>query len=108
MKKDIWITQSVYSQGGFALRVVQRQGREDYAVTAGPLEPIAEGDEVAPLLRLRLDEAQQLLDELYRVGVRPSRSEPTSQVVERMEHHIEDLRRIAFKDANHPPGGGEG
>lgn len=46
---------------------------------------------------LRPDEAQQLMDELWRVGVRPSEGSGSAGALRQAELHIDSLRAIAFK-----------
>lgn len=50
---------------------------------------------VDPTLKLGLPEAQQLMDELWRAGVRPVEAHGTSGQLQAMEKHLDDMRRIA-------------
>ncbi len=47
-----------------------------------------------PLIKLQKDSAQELLDELWRAGLRPSNVKSLDGQVEAMQHHIDDLRWI--------------
>lgn len=58
-----------------------------------------EGQIVEPILRLKPSEAQQLFDELYRCGLRPSEKSRTEGVVEAMRYHLEDMRKLVFERA---------
>lgn len=48
---------------------------------------------------LSLDAAQKLIDQLYAIGLRPSKMEDNSPVIGAMKEHIADLRRMAFPTA---------
>jgi hypothetical protein len=55
-------------------------------------------DELNPefTVKLRFDEAQQLMDELWRAGVRPAATEASVGALAAVKYHLEDMRRIAF------------
>ena len=55
----------------------------------GELTPFKE-----PLIKLQQDSVQELLDELWRAGLRPSNVKSLDGQIEAMQHHIEDLRWI--------------
>lgn len=67
-------------------------------MTIRPIEPasmlIGDND---PLL-LDRDQAQQLLDELWRLGFRPQDGAGSLAHVEAQKAHLQDLRRLVFKD----------
>ena len=48
-------------------------------------------------LRLSLDSAQQLMDELWHCGVRPSEGSGSAGALAATQHHLKDMQRIAFK-----------
>jgi len=50
-----------------------------------------------PSLRLRLDEAQQLIDELWRAGLRPTEGSGSAGAMAAVERHLEDMRTLVFK-----------
>jgi len=56
------------------------------------------GREVAPLLRLRPDEAQQFMDELWRVGIRPTEGSGSVGQLAAVQAHLEDMRTLVFKN----------
>jgi hypothetical protein len=51
-----------------------------------------------PALTLRLDEAKQLMDQLWRVGIRPSNGNGNVGQLEATVRHLEDMRRLVFSD----------
>lgn len=50
-----------------------------------------------PLTTLELNEAQELMDELWNCGIRPTDGAGSAGAMHRAEMHIADLRKIAFK-----------
>lgn len=52
---------------------------------------------INPSLDLRRHEAQQLMNELWRIGLRPRDGRGAPADVDHLEKHIDDLRKIAFK-----------
>ena len=49
-----------------------------------------------PTFFLKRQEAQGLMDELYRVGFRPTENHYTDETFKANREHIADLRRVAF------------
>ncbi len=49
-----------------------------------------------PLLSIEEEQAEQLMTELWRLGVRPRNGEGSLSHVEASRRHLEDMRRIAF------------
>ena len=47
-----------------------------------------------PTVSLRLDEAQELMDELWSCGLRPSEGTGSAGSLRATERHLEDMRRI--------------
>lgn len=62
-------------------------------------EPLKEDDitsHVAPLLSIRMEQAQVLMDDLWNAGVRPTEGAGSAGAMRAAERHIEDLRKVAF------------
>lgn len=49
-----------------------------------------------PALRLRVEEAQALMDELWGVGLRPSEGTGSAGSLAATERHLKDMQRIAM------------
>jgi len=47
-------------------------------------------------LSLKPEEAQQLMDELYRCGIRPTDGAGTAGAMRAVERHLEDMRTLVF------------
>ena len=60
-------------------------------------ETISENAEMKPLILMRNDQAQVLMDDLWNAGIRPTEGAGTAGAMRAAEHHIADLRRVAFK-----------
>lgn len=49
-------------------------------------------------IRLQYEDAQILMDELYAIGIRPTDGRSTVGQVQAMQNHLDDLRRLVFKE----------
>jgi hypothetical protein len=59
------------------------------------LEKIAEGEHYGdPFMRLEIESAQRLMDELWNCGVRPSEGSGSAGSLAATERHLEDLQKI--------------
>jgi hypothetical protein len=55
-----------------------------------------------PAMTMRVPQAQQLMDELWRVGFRPVHGAPNDGERGALTRHLEDMRAIAFAKAEVP------
>lgn len=53
-------------------------------------------------MNLHGEEAQQLLDELWRIGIRPSNGEGSVGQLGATERHLADMRRLVFDAPRNP------
>lgn len=60
------------------------------------VEPLQEGSNVPATMRLDDPELQQLMDELWRVGIRPSNGEGNVGMIGAMKEHLADMRKLVF------------
>lgn len=51
-----------------------------------------------PIARLRTTEAQQLMDDLWAAGVRPTEGAGSAGAMSATQEHLKDLRRMLFED----------
>lgn len=61
-----------------------------------------------PFLRLRLDDAQRLMNELWDCGLRPSEGTGSAGSLKATEKHLTDMQRIAFMLLERPNDQAEG
>lgn len=54
------------------------------------------GEAADPFMKLTPADAQQLLDELWRIGIRPSQEQGSVGQSAAMQKHLDDMRTIAF------------
>lgn len=74
--------------------------------TVAIAEPIAfkvlteeeQNKECPSTMQLRPDEAQQFMDELWRVGIRPADGAGSVGQMAATEKHLEDMRRLVFSE----------
>lgn len=93
-----WRAHDSYHLDSIDLVAIDRRGQKPAYVTTKftrheiePCELIPE-----PTLRLLGDEAQQLMNELWRIGIRPRDGNGTQAHTDGLQAHLSDLRAIAF------------
>ena len=57
---------------------------------------VPEGAPVEPTFRLHTEEAQDLMDLLWNLGLRPTQGKQSVGQLEAVERHLADMRTIAF------------
>jgi len=78
-----------------AVELHARQGNAILSpVTFAEVEP---GLQTPPAIGLSGNSAQQLMDELWRCGIRPTEGSGSAGSLAATERHLEDFRKIAFK-----------
>lgn len=84
------------------LRIGQiRQSGEGQSVAIAECLTLREIDpdianDLHPTMELRPDEAQQWMDELWQVGIRPSEGQGSAGQMAATQKHLEDMRRLVF------------
>lgn len=53
--------------------------------------------DAAPAMRLRTDDAQTLMDELWNCGLRPTEGSGSAGALAATERHLKDLQRLVFE-----------
>ena len=61
------------------------------------METVEQGWMAEPTLRIGIDEAQTLMDDLWRAGLRPTEGAGSAGSLRATEKHLQDMRKIAFK-----------
>ena len=61
------------------------------------IDPLDIGKEIAPALRIRREEAQSLMDELWNCGLRPTSGAGSAGQLEAIQNHLKDLQKLVFK-----------
>ena len=81
----------------------------DLLVRQGPdvgvnlvMERKEQGEVIEPTVRISYDDAQTLIDDLWRCGLRPTEGAGTAGAMRAVEQHLADLRTIAFKALDIP------
>ncbi|HPR89724.1 MAG TPA: hypothetical protein PL181_17060 [bacterium] len=82
------------------LFMINRGG--DEVVAAMPLEyqKFDRSAMIAPFVSVSISEAQQLMDELWRCGLRPSEGSGSAGMMKATQDHLNDMRKIAFMSLN--------
>lgn len=66
---------------------------------AAPLvfSPISEAEIIKPAITIHPNAAQNLMDDLWRMGIRPSNGTGNAGQLAATQEHLNDMRQIAFK-----------
>lgn len=56
------------------------------------------GRETKPTLSIGFTAAQELMDDLWQCGLRPSEGTGSAGAMRAVERHLEDMRRLVFQD----------
>lgn len=59
--------------------------------------PLGEGHFAEPMLRVGIQQAQQLIDELWQCGLRPTEGSGSAGAMAATSKHLEDMRMLLFK-----------
>lgn len=86
VEKQIWTDK-------IAIRM--RKGKE--IATSITFEELPPGQISDPIISLYSDEAQDLMDRLYAVGIRPSAAAGSAGQLDAVKYHLEDMRKLALK-----------
>ncbi|KAA0888709.1 hypothetical protein [Oryzomonas rubra] len=62
-----------------------------------------EGEPCEPTLSLDPGAAQELMDELYRVGIRPTEAVDSTGELNATKYHLEDMRKLALQGKEREP-----
>jgi hypothetical protein len=65
-------------------------------------EPVLNNRCTSPTTSITKAEAQELMDNLWQVGIRPSEGTGSAGQLAATQRHLEDMRRLVFKDKEKP------
>lgn len=94
METEFRVSREPFSQKEIEIRA--RSGNS-YLQEVEFKPPADEGAYIPAPLRLTSGEAQQLIDELWRCGLRPTEGTGSAGSLKATENHLADMREIAFK-----------
>ena len=98
MNMQFWVNRA-WEWGQYNIWMKDTSGRRvAYAqpITMYVPPPEEEGITKSPFMVLDSDAAQNLLDQLYEAGVRPSHGVDKGDVILAKDEHIKDLRTLVF------------
>lgn len=82
---------------GVSIYMRQRTVGEGSVVAAKvTMIPHESGTMIEPMMRLEIQEAQQLMDELWRCGLRPTEGTGSAESLAATERHLKDMLAVAF------------
>lgn len=86
---------------GISLYLRQRTvGEGALAAQLLTMLPIASGMSIDPFLRIDIQTAQQLMDELWQCGLRPTEGTGSAGAMAAVQAHLSDMQRLVFKEKN--------
>lgn len=71
-------------------------GDQPLAVQNITVRTVGAGERVDPAFTLNIDDAQTLMDDLWRAGLRPTEGAGSAGSLAATERHLEDMRRLVF------------
>lgn len=83
---------------GIAIYMSQVIGDELFVANDVVLSKAIEGEMSRPMVDLDLTAAQQLMDELWLCGLRPTEGSGSAGSLAATERHLADMRRLVFKE----------
>lgn len=101
MERDTWHINAQREVWSDAIAIRLGVKTDSGFAVAKPLtmETIVPGSLTEPTFKLPLDAAQRLMDELWQAGVKPSQSVGSTGQVEAIKYHLEDMRKLVFKES---------
>lgn len=78
-----------------SIALFERGGDRSYMAAPIEFREVAAGEIVQPAVTLNVDQAQQLMDELWRCGLRPTEGAGSAGALAATERHLQDMQGIA-------------
>ncbi len=88
-----------WMRNSIALHLFTESSGDGVGSVAKPIEfmTVEEGELFGePLMRLKMDQAQQLMDELWRAGLRPTEGTGSAGAMAATERHLKDMQTIVM------------
>ncbi len=101
IKKEIYLCDAPDRREGldlflFVAETIEGVSSREFTVQGSKEVDYIEGEDSKPLINLRKTECQQLIDELYKKGFRPTENQFTAEQIKALSYHLEDMRKIVF------------
>lgn len=87
-----------YEGDGIQLFVMESRDGKGYHAAPCEMVEHQEGGIMQPHLRLDMDKAQVLMNELWDCGIRPAGAKGSAGQLKAVERHLEDMRKLVFKE----------
>lgn len=101
---QFWAERAMYGWGVNLHAIIKGENHTDVAqpVVMTRVDPAERMPD--PMLHLDNDQAQQLMDELWRCGLRPTEGTGSAGSLAATERHLADMRRLVFDPPGKAPG----
>lgn len=83
---------------GIAIHIAQKSDGELSIAQPIEMKVVERGEFHQPAMVLDIRSAQQLMDELWHCGLRPTEGTGSAGSLAATERHLEDMRRLVFED----------
>lgn len=97
MSKNNFRMQRDIFSGDIQVQFLSRTESALYVAEPPILKQINAGEYAPPFLKISTTEAQQMIDELWNCGLRPSEGTGSAGALAATERHLADMKAIAFK-----------
>ena len=96
--KRLWAERREWSDSIDFVLFERRGDSVSYSTSISMFNPGTEnaGEIIAPTFSLKNDEAQELMDNLWKLGFRPSEGTGSAGSLAATQKHLEDMRRLVF------------
>ncbi len=94
-KGKMWLRAAKKDFGAF-ISIALLSDNNKYAGTNVEIKEIPVGQSIPILTELDMTQAQNLIDDLWDCGLRPSEGSGSAGAFKAVEYHLEDMRRIVF------------
>lgn len=92
---------STYRRNRVEIGIFQDEGDEKLILNADTLKFEKSGDFEVPAFPLRFEHAQELMDDLWACGLRPTEGAGSAGALAATQRHLEDMRTLVFKERGH-------
>ena len=92
MGRSIW-----FYVVGYAAGDVARTGAITHVGDDITMRPVDEGSQMPPTFTLDAQDAQDLIDQLWRIGLRPAEASFNGEAFAAQGAHLQDMRRLVFE-----------
>lgn len=92
--KEVHAERSIM-QGKIAIYLIQKSKTKSFSAEL-TMKEVEQGSCIDPSFLLDMTEAQQMIDELWRCGIRPTEGSGSAGSLAATQNHLNDMQKITF------------